>query len=142
MVTAAALGHFSATDFGHGITREHYVAMMGDPEATELARQTFIKAATGQVVRWLLQLSNVKESNPSGALVADFLITYSIQVQNGTDTSLLHVQAEFPATERERLLPLRRSDWVTIEGRLQPGDVLKLLDAKIALPTDAEAPER
>jgi hypothetical protein len=137
-----SFGRYSPAEFGSGLTREHFVALMADQNATELARQTFTRNASGQVVRWLLKTGDVKAAGESGLLVAEFGLPYRIQSgPNSWSGSSLTIRAEFPAAERDRLLALRRNDWVTVEGRLQLEQAeIKLLDARIPLPTDAEAP--
>jgi hypothetical protein len=144
VLTADSFGRYSPADFGSGLTREHFVALMADQNATNLARQTFTKQATGQVVRWLLKTGDVQEADEAGGLMANFGLPYRIQTgPNGWTASSLTILAQFPAIERDRLLKLRRNDWVTVEGRLQlDSSEIKLLDARIPLPTDAEVPGR
>lgn len=141
-LSADAYRRYSPTDFGGGLSREHFAALMADQNATELARETFTTNANGQTVRWLLKTTEVRETDGSGLLVADFSLPYHIQTSPGSWAgSALSIRAEFPATERERLVTIRRNDWVTVEGRLElKGQAIKLLDARIPLPANAERP--
>jgi hypothetical protein len=144
-ISPAQFGRYSPADFGSGLSREHFVALMADDHATELARQTFTRNANGQPIRWLLKTGDVEEEEGnSGALVATFELPYRIQTGHGSwSGSSLSIRAEFGADERERLLMLRRSDWVTVEGRLQLADNrIKLLEARIHPPVEAEKTSR
>jgi hypothetical protein len=143
-LSADSYPRYSAADLSAGLSREHFVALMADQNATELARQTFTATANGQTVRWLLKTSNVSQANDTGPILADFQLPYRIQTnpQSWTGSSL-SVRAEFPPSERERLVVVRRNDWVTVEGRLElKGQEIKLLDARIPLPANAEKAER
>jgi hypothetical protein len=146
VLAAGSLGRYSPTNFGSTLTREHFVALMSDRSLTRLARQAFAAKASGQTVRWLLQTADVNEAtSESPGLTADFELPYRIETAAGEwSGSSLTLQADFPATERDRLLRLRCGDWVTVEGRLQlvDGTGIRLLNARIALPQDAEAPGR
>lgn len=143
-ISPGQFGRYSPANFGSGLSREHFVALMADDHATELARQTFTRNADGQPVRWLLKTGDVEEDGDSGTLVATFELPYRIQTGPGRwSGSSLSIRAEFAAAERQRLLMLRRSDWVTVEGRLQlADDRIKLLKARIYPPVEAEKTTR
>lgn len=135
-LTPESIASYSAADSVTGLTREHFVAMVADNNTTALARETFAKRANGQVVRWLLRISDVSEQSESPRLIADFELPYRIMNgPHGWTGSSIGIRAEFPEGERERLLKLRRGDWVTVEGSLRLNDTqaaqAKLVDSKL-----------
>lgn len=137
-LSADAVGRYSPAEFGAGLTREHFVAIMSDGRATNLARQAFAERANGQVVRWLLKAAEVRQSSDPDRLEAELQLPYRIKTgPNGWSGSALTIRAEFPPGQRDRLLGVRREDWATVEGRLQlDGASIRLLDARVVLPGD------
>ena len=137
-LSADAVGRYSPAEFGAGLTREHFVAIMSDGRATALARQAFAERANGQVVRWLLKAAEVRAASDPDRLEAELQLPYRIKTgPNGWTGSSLVIRAEFPPDQRDRLLGIRREDWATVEGRLQlDGANIRLLDARVVMPGD------
>ena len=115
-----SLGRYTPASVGEKLTREHFVAILGDDRATELARKAFAERADGEIVRWLLKTGEIEEEGAEGAVVGTFFLPYRIQSgPNSWSGSAVTLRAEFGAARRERLVEVRRGDWVTVEGRLK-----------------------
>lgn len=101
---------------GEPVTLRHYILLMEDPRATELARTTFLERAEGAPVTWTMTLEDVWEE--SGVLGASLRADYSMQSGSVIRGSSISVRADFDESQRDALIGLRQGDVVTVEGVL------------------------
>ena len=110
------LPRFPPHKSGQPVSREQYLTIMMDESATELARTTFRKSANESWVNWLLKADDIAERN--GKTIGKFSLPYQIQHGGGFRGSSLYVTVEFDDNDSDRLLQVRRGDWVHVEGEL------------------------
>ena len=116
---------------GASVPLKHFVLMMEDPRATELARATFRSRANGAPVAWRMTLDDVRDSR--GLIEGDFSAPYMFRVGQGMTGSSVMVRAEFGETQRDALIGLRQGERVTIAGRLSldDGQAVRITDASV-----------
>jgi len=126
---------------GEKLSREQFVAIMSDANATDLMRETFRKAAEGATVTWKLRADNITER--SGKLTGSFQIPWEIQFKDYGQSSNITLNCEFTEQSRPDLLRVRRNDWVTVQGKLTfKNGPPAIKEARIGDNPSAEAPEK
>ena len=123
---------------GEELKREHFVALMIDDLATELARKEMQKTANGAEVRWLLETGDIFDSD--GVVHGQFTLPYEIVSGRSTRGSAVNLTCEFLPESKEELLMVRRGDWVIVEGKLSfDGRKAEITEARIV---DEKTPPR
>ena len=137
-----AIPRFQAHKSGEELTREHFVALMIDDHATELARKAFQETAHDTTVTWLLHTNDISEHK--GALQGFFTLPYEIRHGHGSRGSSVSVNCEFAEESRDSLLNVRRGDWVVVQGKLSfDGHQAAIKEARVLddnSPLQAERP--
>lgn len=135
MLTEELIARMSATDFGDGLSREHFVAAVLDDHATDLMRKQFAEKANGMRVSWLLRVDDVSAPDSNGAIRAPMSMPYRIaQGHGGWAGSSVSVIAEFGPDAVDDLLKVRRGEWVKVEGELKlesNGRSARILGARV-----------
>jgi len=145
MLSADSIGKISATDFGDELSREQFVAVMADDQATDLMREQFEEKANGMRVKWLLRVEEVAAPDSKGAIKASLGMPYRIRTGSGWRGSSVSVKAEFGPDAVDDLLKVRRGQWVTLQGKLaidSNGRGARILAARVADPRRAAPAER
>lgn len=136
-----AIPRFPPHKSGDELTREHFVALMLDEHATELARKSFEETARDTTVSWLLRTEDIFDSN--GTLHGHFTLPYEIRHGHGMRGSSLTVNCEFQEESKDSLLNVRRGDWVVVQGTLSfDGHQAGIKEARIPDPSAPPQAER
>jgi|GEM_PF-3588036 len=120
---------------GAPLARESWLAWSLDDRATQYAREAFREAADGSPVDWMLRTEEVFQSGgaePRGM----FGLPVRVERREGNSTRVesrtITVDVEFGSAKRERLMSVRKGDWVRVAGRLSVrGEELRIVDARI-----------
>jgi hypothetical protein len=79
-----------------------------------------VARADGLDVSWLLRIENVRSPVEDRPIEATFSMPYMItRGPHWRSSSSISVQAEFPADAVDKLMAVRRGDWVTVAGKVR-----------------------
>lgn len=124
---------------GEPVTLRIFAAFTVDDTATDLAKDSFRKAADKTHVSWRMRLQQL--SDQTGELRGDFEVPWEIRHGGGSSRSSFRIRATFDEAGRAALLTLRRGDWVTVEGQLNLRDgEVRIENAMVADAPVAEKP--
>lgn len=125
------LGDFRPDEIGETVSAEQFVAIMETGYSTTLAQKTFIEAANGKPVRWLLNVRNVEEKN--GELSGSCELKWEIVSRNHGHGSSVRIDVIFREDQKRDLLGLRTNDFAEIEGTLEfDTRTTRIVDARLA----------
>lgn len=111
-----AIPHFPAHKAGEELSREQFVAFRIDDRSTALARQSFQESVQNTTVEWLLRTGDIKDEN--GIMHGEFSLPYQLRDKHSRQGSSVNITVDFSGESRDRLLSIRRGDWVVVQGKL------------------------
>jgi hypothetical protein len=127
---------FSPSDIGGELSAEHFIAIMENENSTQLTLQTFREAADGAAVNWRLRLDQLSASDGDeveGRFTLPYRLVHRTRSSMHSRGSEISVTCRFSVQNLERLLALRKGDWVRVQGHISfDGHGVKINEARLA----------
>ena len=117
-VSEADLPKYEVYKQGAPLSLELFAASQLDRGATQLAAETFRENIKGVEVTWRMRADNLVKSG--SGVVGEFSVPYVFhrKIGRSTEHSELRIRCEFGEGSQDKLLEIRRGDWVWVRGWL------------------------
>ena len=111
----------SLLEDGQQVERDYFLAWQKDEKLTKLSRQDFRDKANGSQVEWQLKLNELRETGQGleGKFEVRYLLKEEYANRQMESFGKEYINVHFRDGQRDRLIELRKEDWVTIGGELE-----------------------